>query len=42
QQPGSGLGLDIVRDLANTYGGDVRASPSPLGGLRVSLTLPQA
>lgn len=42
QQPGSGLGLDIVRDLANTYGGEVRASPSPLGGLRVSLTLPQA
>lgn len=42
QQPGSGLGLDIVRDLANTYGGTVRASRSPLGGLRVSLTLPKA
>ena len=42
QQPGSGLGLDIVRDLAGTYGGEVRADRSPLGGLRVSLWLPAA
>jgi len=42
QRPGSGLGLDIVRDLAGTYGGDVRAQRSPLGGLRVSLWLPAA
>lgn len=42
QRPGSGLGLDIVRDLAGTYGGDVRADRSPLGGLRVSLWLPAA
>lgn len=40
QRPGSGLGLDIVRDLAGTYGGEVGAGPSPLGGLRVTLTLP--
>jgi signal transduction histidine kinase len=40
QLPGSGLGLDIVRDLVGTYGGEVHASPSPLGGLRVSLSLP--
>jgi len=40
--PGSGLGLDIVRDLAGTYGGEVRAGRSPLGGLRVSLWLPSA
>lgn len=40
QRPGSGLGLDIVRDLAGTYGGEVSAGPSPLGGLRVTLTLP--
>jgi len=40
QRPGSGLGLDIVRDLVGTYGGEVHASPSPLGGLRVSLSLP--
>jgi signal transduction histidine kinase len=42
QLPGSGLGLDIVRDLAGTYGGEVRAARSPLGGLRVSLWLPAA
>ncbi|HEY9270732.1 sensor histidine kinase [Achromobacter sp.] len=42
QRPGSGLGLDIVRDLATTYGGQVRAERSPLGGLRVSLWLPAA
>ena len=40
QRPGSGLGLDIVRDLAQTYGGDVTALASPLGGLRVRLRLP--
>lgn len=40
QRPGSGLGLDIVRDLAGTYGGEVSAGQSPLGGLRVTLTLP--
>ncbi|MBB1596659.1 sensor histidine kinase [Achromobacter sp. UMC46] len=42
QLPGSGLGLDIVRDLAGTYGGEVHAGRSPLGGLRVSLWLPAA
>ncbi|MGS1109574.1 sensor histidine kinase [Achromobacter anxifer] len=42
QRPGSGLGLDIVRDLAGTYGGQARAERSPLGGLRVSLWLPAA
>ena len=42
QRPGSGLGLDIVRDLAATYGGEVSAARSPLGGLRVSLRLPAA
>jgi len=31
-----------VRDLAGTYGGEVRAARSPLGGLRVSLRLPAA
>ncbi|MBF5003545.1 sensor histidine kinase [Diaphorobacter caeni] len=40
QRPGSGLGLDIVRDLAQTYGGEVQALESPLGGLRMRLLLP--
>jgi len=38
--PGSGLGLAIVRDLAELYGGAIALSTSPLGGLRVELTLP--
>ena len=42
QRPGSGLGLDIARDLARSYGGDVLAGESPLGGLRVTLRLPAA
>jgi len=38
--PGSGLGLAIVRDIAGLYGGEVELADSPLGGLRVTLTLP--
>lgn len=42
QRPGAGLGLDIVRALAQTYGGSVQALTSPLGGARLRLTLPSA
>ena len=42
QRPGSGLGLDIVRTLADTYGGSIRAQTSPLGGARLQLCLPAA
>ena len=42
QIPGSGLGLAIVDDLAQLYGGRVELADSPLGGLRVVLSLPQA
>lgn len=42
QRPGSGLGLDIVRELAHTYGGSIEALTSPLGGLRMQLRLPAA
>ena len=42
QRPGSGLGLDIVRALAQTYGGSVQALASPLGGARLRLCLPAA
>jgi signal transduction histidine kinase len=38
--PGSGLGLAIVRDLAELYEGSIALGKSPLGGLRVRLTLP--
>jgi signal transduction histidine kinase len=42
QRAGSGLGLDIVRTLADTYGGSVQALTSPLGGARLRLCLPAA
>jgi signal transduction histidine kinase len=38
--PGSGLGLDIVRELAELYRGALRLEDSPLGGLRARLELP--
>ena len=42
QVPGSGLGLAIVVDLTRLYGGRIDLAESPLGGLRVCLTLPAA
>jgi len=38
--PGHGLGLAIVRELADLYGGSISLSGSPLGGLRARLELP--
>ncbi len=40
--PGSGLGLAIVDELARAYGGGVNLQDSPLGGLRITVTLPRA
>src|SRR5262249_46456723 len=40
--PGSGLGLAIVEELARAYGGAVALGDSPMGGLKVELTLPRA
>ena len=40
--PGNGLGLSIVRELAELYGGSVTLGESNLGGLRATLTLPGA
>ncbi|MCC7100633.1 MAG: sensor histidine kinase [Rubrivivax sp.] len=42
RRAGSGLGLDIVRTLAETYGGSVQVQQAPLGGARLSLRLPRA
>jgi signal transduction histidine kinase len=39
--PGSGLGLSIIDELARAYGGALRLSDSPLGGLRVEADLPR-
>lgn len=40
-RPGVGFGLDIVRTLAQTYGGRVSVQASRMGGARFSLYLPQ-
>ncbi|MDQ2873242.1 MAG: HAMP domain-containing histidine kinase, partial [Candidatus Eremiobacteraeota bacterium] len=39
-RPGTGIGLAIVKFLAERAGGDVRATESPLGGARFELSLP--
>lgn len=40
--PGSGLGLAIVDELARAYGGALTLGDSPMGGLKVEITLPRA
>jgi signal transduction histidine kinase len=39
-KPGSGLGLSIAADLAAAYGGSLRLTDSPSGGMRAELRLP--
>jgi hypothetical protein len=39
---GSGLGLSIVRAIADAHGGTVTATANPTGGLEVTLDLPSA
>jgi signal transduction histidine kinase len=39
---GSGLGLSIVRAVAQAHGGEAMATPAAGGGLRVTVTLPTA
>lgn len=41
-KPGSGLGLSIVKDLAQSYGGSSELARGPKGGLSVCLQLPAA
>ena len=40
-QPGSGLGLSIVRDITTEYGGDFRLEESASGGLKAVVILPK-
>jgi two-component system, OmpR family, sensor histidine kinase PhoQ len=37
--PGHGIGLSVVRDIAVSYGGDVRFAQSSLGGAEITVTL---
>ncbi len=39
---GAGLGLAIVRQAAELHGGSLEIGPSPLGGARFTIRLPQA
>jgi two-component system osmolarity sensor histidine kinase EnvZ len=39
-ESGTGLGLPIARDIARSHGGDIALSDSPMGGLRVTVTIP--
>lgn len=41
QVDGHGLGLGIVRDIVEAWGGQLALQESPLGGLRVSIDLPR-
>jgi signal transduction histidine kinase len=40
QVPGHGLGLAMVRDTVELYGGSIGLGESALGGTRVDLRLP--
>ncbi|RMQ45933.1 Sensor histidine kinase [Pseudomonas cichorii] len=41
QITGHGLGLGIVRDIIDAWGGDLQLLTSPMGGLRVRIDLPE-
>jgi len=38
--PGHGIGLAVVREISDAYGGTLRIDHSPLGGARFRLSLP--
>ena len=41
-KPGSGLGLSIVKEIAELYGGDLTLADAAQGGLRAEVRLPQS
>ena len=40
--PGHGIGLAIVRDIANSYDGEVSIDASPIGGASIMIVIPPA
>ncbi len=42
QVPGHGIGLAIVRDLVDAYGGELRFERSALGGAAAIVIFPEA
>lgn len=38
--PGQGIGLAVVKDIAESYGGELAIAASALGGAEISVTLP--
>ncbi|MBA1333341.1 hypothetical protein QQ73_20610, partial [Candidatus Endoriftia persephone str. Guaymas] len=42
QLPGQGIGLSVVQDIVEAYGGTLSLASSTLGGADVSLSLPLA
>ena len=40
--PGHGIGLAVVRDIAESYGGEISIDTSPLGGASIKVLIPQA
>jgi two-component system sensor histidine kinase PhoQ len=40
--PGHGIGLAVVRDIAESYGGEVSIDTSELGGASIKVVIPQA
>jgi two-component system sensor histidine kinase BaeS len=37
---GAGLGLSLCQSIVEAHGGEIRAAPSPLGGLAIEIALP--
>ena len=40
--PGHGIGLAVVKDIARSYGGDLKIQVSDLGGAEIKVTIPPA
>jgi two-component system sensor histidine kinase PhoQ len=38
--PGHGIGLAIVKDIAQSYGGELTIAQSDLGGAEITVTIP--